>query len=103
MLLLQSHLLAGGKVEQFIQQQSRWYGQQREWVESSNAQMKQSHDSECEPVMMELRLLQLEEQYQAYLEHLRDRMAWGVDSRTLTNLPCDFSIGPLSLRMSVDR
>jgi hypothetical protein len=95
-LLLQPHLLAGGKVPSFLQEQSRWFGQERAWVEEGIAIAKRDHDQQCEPVMFELRLLQLEEQYQAYLEHLRDRMAWGVDSRTLTNLPCDFSIGPLS-------
>jgi hypothetical protein len=94
--LLQPHLLAGGKVEEFLLQQGRWFAQQRAWVEQSNAGMKQSHDSQCEPVMNELRLEQLEAQYQAYLDHLRERLAWGVDSRVDTKFPCDFSIGPLS-------
>ena len=95
-LLLQPHLLAGGRVPAFLEEQSRWFGQERGWIEEGIALAKRDHDQQCEPVMAELRLELLAEQYQAYLEHLRDRMAWGVDSRTLTNLPCDFSIGPLS-------
>ena len=95
-VLLQPHLLAGGKVPSFLEDQSRWFNQERGWIEEGIAIAKRDHDQQCEPVMFELRLLQLEEQYQAYLDHLRDRMAWGVDSRTLTNLPCDFSLGPLS-------
>jgi hypothetical protein len=94
--LLEPHLLAGGKLEQFVQQQARWFEQQRAWIEEGIAGMKQSHAERCEPVIVELRMEQLAEQYQAYLDHLRDRLAWGVDSRTLTNLPCDFSIGGLS-------
>ena len=94
--LLQSHLLAGGKVEQFLQQQSRWFGMEREGIEGSIRGAKQSHDSQCEPVMLELALLVLQEQYQDYLEHLRDRMRWGIDSRVDTKFPCDFSIGGLS-------
>jgi hypothetical protein len=94
--LLQPHLLAGGKVDEFLQQQARWFAQQRAWVEDSNASMKQSHDSQCDPVMLELRMEQLAQQYQAYLEHLRERLAWGVDSRVDTKFPCNFSLGGLS-------
>lgn len=94
--LLKNHLLAGGKVEEFLGEQKRWFGQERESVERFNAAMKQSHDSQCEPVMLELRMEQLQEQYQAYLDHLRDRMRWGVDSRVDTKFPCDFSVAGFS-------
>jgi hypothetical protein len=95
-MLLQSHLLAGGKVEQFLQQQSRWYGMERETIESHIRQTKESHDRQCEPVMLQLLQLVLQEQYQDYLEHLRDRMRWGVDSRVDTKFPCDCSFGAFS-------
>jgi hypothetical protein len=102
LLLLQSHLLAGGKVEQFLGDQKRWFGQQRQGIEGGILGAKQSHDQMCEPVMLELRLLQLEERYQAYLEHLRERMGWGVDSRVDTKFPCSFAIGGLSGKADLD-
>lgn len=102
LMLLQPHLLAGGKVDEFLQQQARWFGQQRAWVEESNAAMKQSHDSQCDPVMLELRMEQLAQQYQEYLEHLRDRLRWGVDSRVDTKFPCDAGFGGLSLKADLN-
>lgn len=97
-MLLQQHLLAGGKVEQFLQERGRWFVQQRAGIEGGIVVAKRGHDQMCEPVMLELRMEQLEEQYQAYLEHLRDRMGWGVDSRVDTRFPCDFSMGGLALK-----
>jgi hypothetical protein len=101
-LLLQPHLLAGGKVEQFLGEQKRWFEREREGIESGIMSAKRSHDQMCEPVMLELRMEQLAEQYQAYLEHLRERMGWGVDRRVDTKFPCSFAIGGLSGKADLD-
>ena len=101
--LLAPQLLAGGRVEDFLRGQGRWFAQERSWIEEGIMATKQAHDRLCEPVMLELRMAQLQEQWQAYLDHLRDRLKWGAESQVTTEFPCEFGIGPLSGEVDLNK
>jgi hypothetical protein len=59
--------------------------------------------STCEPAMRALMELLAQEEWQAYLDHLRDRLSWSVQPQTESSFPCDGAIGPLTIETDLNK
>jgi hypothetical protein len=57
----------------------------------------------CEPAERALLELLAQEQWQAYLEHLRDRLRWDIDAQTESDFPCEGAIGPLTVTTDLNK
>jgi len=102
--LLTPHLLAGGKVERFIGEQAQMHQADRELIEASTASERANHQQTCEPVMLELYYERLQEEWQAYLDYLRDRLAWSTEAKAETGeAPCEVGVGPAQLSMDLNK
>src|SRR3990170_165970 len=83
----------------YLQDQALWFEGARSGMDRDLAHEAQQMQNECEPAMRALLELLLQEEWQAYLDHLRDRVAWDIQPKTEPGdcPPGSFSVGPLSV------
>jgi len=95
--------LHGGKVVYstvlYLQDQALWFEGERSGLDRDLAHEAEDIQRECEPALRALLELLAQEEWQAYLDHLRDRIAWDIQPKTESGdcPPGSFSVGPLSV------
>jgi len=87
-----------GTIE-YLRGRVRWFEGERSGMEEVLATEAETLQRDCEPAVQALLELLLQEEWQAYLDHLRDRIAWDIQPKTEPGdcPPGKFSVGPLSV------
>lgn len=83
----------------YLRQRAEWFQHERDSMDEMLGQQAEDMQRECEPALRALLELLLQEEWQAYLDHLRDRLAWDIQPKTEPGdcPPGKFAIGPLSV------
>jgi hypothetical protein len=88
----------------YIQERARWFEVERTSMEEQLAREAEEIKRECVPAMQALLELLIQEEWQAYLGHLRDRIAWDIQGQAETSeFPCEGTIGPLTIGTDLNR
>jgi len=83
----------------YLQDQALAFEQARSGMDEDLAHEAEDIERQCEPALRALLELLAQEEWQAYLDHLRDRVAWDIQPKTESGdcPPGSFSVGPLSV------
>jgi hypothetical protein len=88
----------------YVQERATWFEVERTGMDSDLSTEAEKLKGYCEPVMAAYLELLLQEEWQAYLEHLRDRIAWGIQGQAETGeFPCDVGGGPFKLTADLNK
>lgn len=88
----------------YIRGRARWFDGERNGMEEQLAHEADDIKRECEPAMQALLELLIQEEWQAYLDHLRDRMAWDLQGQAETSeFPCEGTIGPVTIGTDLNK
>ena len=86
-----------GEVVDYLRGRATWFEGARKLFEQWQAEEADNMKTQCQPALRALLELLAQEEWQAYLDHLRDRLRWDIQSKTESELPCEGSIGPLAV------
>lgn len=81
----------------YLRERARWFEDERSGMEEQLASEAEEMQRECEPAIRALLELLAQEEWQAYLDHLKDRLAWDVQPHTEDEWPCEGSLGPITV------
>lgn len=83
----------------YLRERAQWFENERSDMDEMLGQQAEDMQRQCEPALRALLELLLQEEWQAYLDHLRDRIAWDIQPKTESGdcPPGSFSVGPLSV------
>jgi hypothetical protein len=106
-LVYDKHLGAGndggtGTVT-FLRDRARWFVTERDGVDEALKIEAEEIQRECEPAMRAFLELLAQEEWQAYLDHLKDRLSWSIQPKTEESFPCEGSIGPLTIETDLNK
>ncbi|MBI3621641.1 MAG: hypothetical protein HY208_05570 [Nitrospirae bacterium] len=88
----------------YVRERVQWFEHERSSMEEQLAHEADDIKQECEPAMRALLELLAQEEWQAYLDHLRDRMAWDIQGQAETSeFPCEGTIGPLTIGTDLNK
>ncbi|MEQ1867561.1 MAG: hypothetical protein ABL996_23285, partial [Micropepsaceae bacterium] len=87
----------------FLREQAIWFADERTQMDTLLAGEVKHMRAQCEPAIRALLELLAQEEWQAYLDHLRDRLAWDIQPKTESDLPCEGSIGPLTIDTDLNK
>lgn len=94
------HFGGDGDTVRYLGEQATWFQEERAAVEDN--MVEQANDME-EQICAAARRAVLEqlaqEEWQAYRDHLKDRVSWDVDPKTEEEFPCEGAIGPVSVKI----
>lgn len=81
----------------YLRERAHWFETERDDMERFLTDESEKIKHDCEPVMRALFELLAQEEWQAYLDHLRDRLAWDIQGKVENEFPCEGSIGPFTV------
>jgi hypothetical protein len=88
----------------YVREQASWFDRERSHIEDGLAVEASRLKEHCEPAMQALLELLIQEEWQAYLDHLRDRIAWDIQGQAETNeFPCEGTIGPVTIATDLNK
>lgn len=88
----------------YVQEPASWFQTERSGMEDYLATEAANIKEYCEPAMAALLELLIQEEWQAYLDHLRDRISWGIQGQAETSeYPCEEIIGPVKITTDLNR
>lgn len=87
----------------YLQNQAQWFEGERSGLDRDLDNEAKSLQSQCAPALRALIELLAQEEWQAYLDHLRDRLAWDIQPKTESEFPCEGSIGPLTIETDLNK
>ncbi len=88
----------------YVRDRARWFEGERSGMEEQLAHEADAIKRECEPAMQALLELLIQEEWQAYLDHLRDRLAWDLQGQAETSeFPCEGTIGPVKISTDLNK
>lgn len=87
----------------FLRERARWFEAERASLDEALRLEADDIKTTCEPAMRALLELLAQEEWQAYLDHLRDRLSWSVQPQTESSFPCEGSIGPLTIETDLNK
>jgi len=88
----------------YVREEARWFEEQRHFLEDRLAHEAEDLKRQCEPALQALLELLIQEQWEAYLDHLRDRIAWDIQGQAETSeFPCEGSIGPVRIGTDLNK
>jgi hypothetical protein len=87
----------------YLRDRVRWFESERSSMDDTLAKEAEDIRRECEPAMRALMELLAQEEWQAYLDHLRDRLSWSVQPKTESSFPCEGNIGPLTIETDLNK
>lgn len=87
----------------YLRERARWFDGERKGMDETLAQQAEEIQRECEPAIRALLELLAQEEWQAYLDHLKDRLAWDIQPKTESEFPCEGTIGPLTIETDLNK
>ncbi|MCM3878377.1 MAG: hypothetical protein NEA02_18410 [Thermoanaerobaculia bacterium] len=88
----------------YLRDQALWFkNEARSGMDRDLASEARSMQIQCEPAVRALLELLAQEEWQAYLDHLKDRLAWDIQPKTESDFPCEGSIGPLTIETDLNK
>ena len=88
----------------YLRERAQWFESERSSMERVLAGEAEAMQRTCGPAMRALLELLIQEEWQAYLDYLRDRLARDIDLKTETSeFPCEGSVGPVSLMIDFEK
>ena len=87
----------------YLRDRVMWFEHERNSMDETLASEAEEIRRECEPAMRALLELLAQEEWQAYLDHLRDRLAWDLQPQTESSFPCEGEIGPLTIEADLNK
>lgn len=83
----------------YLRGQALWFQGERSTLDEALGHEANEVQETCEPALRALLELLAEEEWQAYLDHLKDRLAWDIQPKTESGdcPPGTASIGPMSI------
>jgi hypothetical protein len=87
----------------FIRDRAMWFVSERDSLDESLKIEAEEIRRDCEPAMRALLELLAQEEWQAYLDHLKDRLDWSVQPKTEDSFPCEGNVGPLTLEADLNK
>lgn len=87
----------------YLRDRARWFDGERTGMEESLKVEAEDIRRSCEPAMRALLELIAQEEWQAYLDHLKDRLSWSIQPKTEDSFPCEGNIGPLSIEADLNK
>ena len=103
--LYEHHLSSGGRTRgtvAYLRERAEWFQSERNEMDEMLGQEANDIQRECESALRALLELLAQEEWQAYLDHLKDRLAWDIQPQTEEEFPCEGSIGYLSVSTDVN-
>jgi hypothetical protein len=98
------HLDADGDTVSYLGEQALWAQTMRTEVEEDLASEAQKMEEEtCEAAKKALLEMLAQEEWQAYRDHLKDRVAWDIQPKTESEFPCEGSIGPVTVSLDTTK
>lgn len=88
----------------YLRERARWFEEERSSTEHELTVEQETIERDCQPVMAALLELLIQEEWQAYRDHLRDRLDWDIQGQAETNeFPCEGTIGPLTIGTDLNK
>src|SRR2546430_7143917 len=97
--LYEHHLSSAGRTRgtiAYLRERAEWFQSERNEMDEMLGQEANDMQRECESALRALLDLLAQEEWQAYLHHLQDRLASDLQPQTQEVLPFHGSIVPLS-------
>jgi hypothetical protein len=88
---------------QYISERARWFSEERAGLDRFLASEGEKLQQFCTPALRDLLELLAEEEWKAYLDHLKDRVLWDLQPKTESEFPCEGSIGPLTVETDLNK
>lgn len=106
-ILYERHLSADADVSTgtvpYLRNRAEWFEVERAGMDETLKSEGESMRTQCEPAMRDLMDLLAQEEWQAYLDHLKDRALWNIQPKTESDLPCEGEIGPLTFETDLNK
>lgn len=87
----------------FLRDRATWFAGERQGLDDTLKIEAEEIQRECEPAMRAFLELLAQEEWQAYLDHLKDRMMWSIQPKTESSFPCEGNIGPLTIEADLNK
>lgn len=81
----------------YLRERAQWFQDERNSMDALLGHEAEKLQETCEPAVRALLELLAQEEWQAYLDHLKDRLSWDIQPEIQDELPCEGSIGPLTV------
>lgn len=106
-LVYDKHLAAetngGIGMATYLRDRAKWFETERTDIDEMLKIEAEDIRTSCEAPMREFLELLAQEEWQAYLDHLRDRLSWSVQPKNEGSFPCETSIGPLTIEADLNK
>ena len=87
----------------YLRERAVWFVGERKGLDEKLANEAKELQYKCEPAIRALLDLLAQEEWQAYLDHLKDRLLWDIQPKTESEFPCEGSIGPLTIETDLNK
>ena len=90
------HFGSAGTVA-FLRERAQWFQDERSALDEELSREREEMQKTCGPAERALLELLAQEQWQAYLDYLGRRLNWDIQPKVESELPCEGSIGPVTV------
>jgi hypothetical protein len=103
-LIYEKHVASPGRgASGYLGQRAKWFAGHRAHVERELEWEGKSMQQQCAPALRALLELLIEEEWQAYLAHLREKALWGIQGQMEGEFVCEATIGPVTVSIDLDK
>jgi hypothetical protein len=87
----------------YLRDRARWFVTEREGIDEALKIEAEDIRTSCEAPMRAFLELLAQEEWQDYLDHLKDRLSWSIQPKTESSFPCEGNIGPLTIEADLNK